>query len=173
MKTWRYTGQGRPEFAETPGPGQESVWDYPRPPQIVADHRSIRVQVAGETVAETVRALRVLETGSPPTFYLPALDVDHGNFVASPTQTYCEWKGTASYFSFKMREVLIENLGWYYKAPKPAFASIKDHYAFYPGRAQCYIDDELVVAQTGGFYGGWISKEIVGPFKGEPGTQWW
>ena len=131
------------------------------------------MQVVDHTVAETTRALRVLETGSPPTFYLPAVDVDQRYFVTSAEQTYCEWKGTASYFSFKMSAVFIANLGWYYKDPKPAFASIADHYAFYPSRAQCYIDDEPVTAQAGGFYGGWISTEIVGPFKGEPGTQWW
>lgn len=178
---WRHRGQARPPFAIVPGAGQESVWDYPRPPVLVADPRLVEVRlgaVGGELggereIASTRRALRVLETASPPTFYLPRADVRMELLVPTPRRSFCEWKGQASYFDAGSGPDAIPAAAWSYEDPTAAFAAIRGHIAFYPGRLACYIDGERVRAQAGGFYGGWITGEIVGPFKGEPGTGGW
>ncbi len=167
---WSYTGGGRPPFAVAPDPGQESVWDYPRPPRIVADARRVVVRAGERLLADTVRAHRVLETASPPTFYLPPEDVAMTHLVPVAQRTRCEWKGTARYFALAGCD---EAVAWCYPAPTDAFASLAGHVAFYPGRVACTVDGQPVRSQPGGFYGGWITDEIVGPWKGEPGTGGW
>ena len=170
---WMHRGNQRPAFAEKPGPGQESVWDYPRPPVIIPDTRQVRVRVDDVIIAETRGALRVLETASPPAFYLPPADVHMEYLQRESGHSFCEWKGQASYYRVCINQHCIPNAAWDYSDPFPAFAAIKDHICFYPSRVTCYVDNERVRAQQGGFYGGWVTAEIVGPFKGEPGTSSW
>ena len=152
----------------------ESVWDYPRPPKVEASQRRVRVEFAGETIAETTRAYRVLETSHPPVYYIPPEDV-HSEFLRpSRRQTYCEFKGQASYYDLVARGREVRDVAWYYPEPTPRFEAIRDHVAFYPGRVDAaWVDDEQVAAQEGDFYGGWITAEIEGPFKGPPGTSGW
>jgi uncharacterized protein (DUF427 family) len=157
-----------------PGPGQESVWDYPRPPRIEPTGRHVRVVVDGVVVAETTRALRVLETASPPTFYIPPDDVRLDLLEPESRHTTCEWKREADYWAVRFGEHVVASVGWSYPRPTPAFEAIRDHVAFYAGRVdEAWVDDERVVPQPGDFYGGWVTSEIVGPFKGEPGTLGW
>lgn len=170
---WRNRGQARPPFAHTPAKGQESVWDYPRPPALVDDQREV-VVMSGETeVARSYRAVRVLETASPPTFYLPPEDVNQDFLVAASGQSFCEWKGSASYFDVRTPEQTVAAAAWSYLEPFAEFAALAGWYAFYPARVACFVAGERVRAQAGGFYGGWITREIIGPFKGEPGTGGW
>lgn len=167
---WRYRGDRRPPFAHVPEEGQESVWDYPRPPRIVADHRRVRVVAAGHLVAESNRAVRVLETASPPTFYVPAADVDLACMHPASRQSHCEWKGFAQTYDVAG----IGDAAWTYVERYPEFASLADYFAFYPAKLDCTVDDETVVAQPGDYYGGWVTAEIVGPFKtGDEATVWW
>jgi uncharacterized protein (DUF427 family) len=157
-----------------PGPGQESVWDYPRPPRIEPTDRRVRVIVGGVTVADTTHALRVLETASPPTFYIPPSDVRLDLLEAASGHTVCEWKGEASYWSIRIGERMWRSAAWSYPEPKATFEAIRDHLAFYAGRVdEAWVDDERVDPQAGSFYGGWVTAEIIGPFKGEPGTLDW
>jgi uncharacterized protein (DUF427 family) len=170
---WSHVGRQRPPFAETPGPGQESVWDYPRPPRLAADPREVVVKLDDVVVATTRRAIRVLETASPPTFYLPWADVTPGMLASAPGTSWCEWKGEARYWSLVTAPGRVERVGWSYPAPSPGFAAIREHVAFYASRLECFVAGERVRPQPGGFYGGWITGEIVGPFKGELGTSGW
>lgn len=153
----------------------ESVWDYPRPPRIEAESRRVRVELGGEVVADTARAHRVLETSHPPVYYLPFDDVAPGALIPSGGRTtYCEWKGVASYYDVEAGGRRAERAAWTYRAPLPGYEEIRDAIAFYPGRMDaCFVDDERVVAQPGDFYGGWITSDVVGPFKGEPGSSGW
>ncbi len=164
--SWRYTGQERPAFAETPGPKQESVWDYPRPPACRPDPREVVVRVGEAIIARTTHAVRVLETASPPTFYLPPEDVDHAFLEPAGGVSWCEWKGPASYFDIVVAGQRLVQAAWVYPDPKPAFASISGFISFYPGRVPCFVAGERVRPQPGQFYGGWITDEIVGPVKG-------
>lgn len=170
---WRWHGQGRPPFAVEPGPGQESVWDYPRPPRVEPDPRPVRVEADGIEVAASGRALRVLETASPPTFYLPLSDVRHELLVPAAGRSYCEWKGPARYWSLQLPAGVRPQVGWTYPDPLAPFASLRDHVAFYPARVACFVDGARVEPQPGRFYGGWVTPELVGPFKGEPGSEGW
>ena len=172
-KSWQLRGQNRPRGAVEPGPGQESVWDYPRPPVIVDDQRLVQVKLNDMLIAETQAARRVLETASPPTFYLPPDSIQCDCLRAESGSSFCEWKGRASYFSVCVGEHCVERAAWTYPDPFAEFLTIKDYLAFYPGRVDCYVDGQRVSAQAGGFYGGWITDEIVGPFKGESGTSGW
>lgn len=148
----------------------ESVWDYPRPPRTEPCVRHVRVEIGGELLAESGRALRVLETASPPTVYIPAEDVRMDRLSPSRRRhTLCEWKGRAAYYDAGD----IEAVAWHYPDPKPEFAQLRDHVAFYPGRADCWLDDERVRPQQGDYYGGWITDDIRGPFKGAAGTAAW
>jgi uncharacterized protein (DUF427 family) len=167
---WQHTGTTRPPGAPAPGPGQESVWDYPRPPRVEPDAREV-VVVAGRELARTRAALRVLETASPPTFYLPADAIVPGALVPATGRSRCEWKGEARYWA--LAEAPEAPVGWSYPDPFAAFAALRDHIAFYPGRVACYVDGERVRPQAGDFYGGWVTDEILGPFKGDPGTSGW
>lgn len=170
---WRLRGQARPAGAVQPGPGQESVWDYPRPPVIVADSRHIQVRLHNILIAETETARRVLETASPPTFYLPPGSIQCDCLQPATASSFCEWKGQAAYFNICTAEHRVKHAAWCYADPFPEFVEIRHYLAFYPNLLDCYVDGERVQAQTGGFYGGWITDEIVGPFKGEPGTSGW
>ena len=158
-----------------PGPGQESVWDYPRPPKVEPSKRHVRVEFAGRTVADSGRALRVCETAGPPVLYVPPDDVDMDLLVpVSAHSTFCEWKGHASYFDIVVGGSRSAKGAWTYTEPSAAFQALKGYLAFYPGRVDAaYLDDERVRPQPGEFYGGWITDDIVGPFKGEPGTGHW
>jgi uncharacterized protein (DUF427 family) len=158
----------------TPGTDQESVWDYPRPPRVEDTSKHLRVVFNGTVVAETRRAKRVLETSHPPVYYIPPEDIKMEYLSRTSRTTYCEWKGRAAYYTLSVGDKRIEDAAWYYPDPTPGFEAIKDHLAFYPDLMDaCYVDGERVQAQAGGFYGGWITSDIVGPFKGDPGTWGW
>ena len=167
-RQWRYRGSERPAFAIAPGPGEESVWDYPRPPRIAPDGRRIEVRYGGETLASTTRAVRVLETASPPTFYLPPEDVLVERFVESGRRSICEWKGIAVDLDLAGGP---GSVAWCYREVFSEFESIAGWLAFYPARLDCRVDGERVRPQPGGYYGGWLTDEIVGPVKGEPGCE--
>lgn len=169
---WRYRGHDRPPFAVPPGPGQESVWDYPRPPAVVDDRRRVTVSAGEALLADTRAARRVLETAGPPTFYLPAADVDTDALAPLAQTSWCEWKGEASYYALRDGDPALA-VAWVYRAPSDAYASLAGCFGFYPGRVACHVDGERVRPQPGGFYGGWLTDEIVGPCKGEPGTGHW
>ena len=152
----------------------ESVWDYPRPPRAEPSTRRIRVVLGGVTVADTTRAIRVLETSHPPGYYIPPEDVRREHLRPSRRHTFCEFKGQASYYDLAVGERVVRDAAWYYADPAPGYEVIRDHLAFYPGRVDaCFVDEEQVVAQAGDFYGGWLTADIVGPFKGGPGTAGW
>ncbi len=168
----------RPERIE-PGPGQESVWDYPRPPRLERTDRRVRVVHSGVTVADTTSAWRVLETSQPPAFYLPPTDVDLSLLRAAEGRSICEWKGVAAYFDVVVqpevgRALVAGAAAWSYPDPNPGFEPITDHLAFYPQRVDaCFVDDEQVDPNEGDFYGGWVTSAVVGPFKGGPGSLGW
>lgn len=170
---WRYYGQERPPFAAEPGPGQESVWDYPRPPRVEIDPRRVVVRFGDRLIAESDRALRVLETASPPTVYLPMQDVDTSVLRPAGGGSTCEWKGAAEYYTLSLEDRTIERAIWAYPKPRPAFQRLTGHVSFYPAVFECTIGGERVRPQPGGFYGGWVTSEIAGPYKGEPGTSGW
>ncbi|MGG6297874.1 DUF427 domain-containing protein [Leptolyngbya sp. AN02str] len=157
-----------------PAPGQESVWDYPRPPRLEPVTQPIQIVLNGVTIADTHRAMRVLETSHPPVYYIPPDDIQMQYLVASPRSSFCEWKGMAGYCTVTVGDRTLTDVAWYYPEPTPSFAPIKDYVAFYAGPMDaCYVGGEKVTPQPGGFYGGWITSNIVGPFKGEPGTWGW
>ena len=157
-----------------PQPGQESVWDYPRPPRLESTSKLVEVFFNGHKIADSRRAKRVLETSHPPTFYIPAEDVDWTYLVQSAHRTVCEFKGMARYHNLVDGDRESLDAAWSYPDPVPEFESIRDYLAFYPSRVEaCYVDGERVEAQEGDFYGGWITREIVGPFKGGSGTWGW
>lgn len=158
-----------------PGPGQESVWDYPRPPRAEPTSAHVRVVHAGHVVADTTRAIRILETSQPPAFYLPVADVDASVLRPSRTHTFCEWKGSASYVDLVVPGAEpVADAAWTYPSPVAAFAEITGHYAFYAQKVDaCFVDDEQVQANAGSFYGGWITSKVVGPFKGGEGSWGW
>jgi uncharacterized protein (DUF427 family) len=170
---WEYYGQKRPPFAEEPGPGQESVWDYPRPPKLVADRRRIEVRLGATIIADSEKGFRVLETASPPTFYLPPHDVRAEILEVCSGASVCEWKGLAQYWALKRGARPGKPVGWSYPKPKLPFESIANYFSFYPARVECYVEGERVHPQSGQFYGGWVTAEIVGPFKGAAGTHHW
>lgn len=154
---------------------QESVWDYPRPPRVEPVNRRVRVVFNGVTIADTTRAIRVLETSHPPVYYIPPEDIKMQYLARVPRyQTMCEFKGAASYWTLTVDNKTAEQVAWSYPRPLPGYETITDHLAFYPGRVDAaYVDEERVQPQEGNFYGGWITSEIVGPFKGAPGTMGW
>jgi uncharacterized protein (DUF427 family) len=157
-----------------PDPGQESVWDYPRPPRLEDSPKHIQVIFNGTLIADTRQAKRVLETSHPPVYYIPPEDIKMEYLVSTGQTTWCEWKGKAAYYTIRIGDKQVENAAWYYPRPSPSFESLTRYVAFYPSLMDaCYVDGEQVQAQAGDFYGGWITSHIVGPFKGEPGTTWW
>ncbi|MEJ2603592.1 MAG: DUF427 domain-containing protein [Gammaproteobacteria bacterium] len=171
---WTNRGERRPPGAPAPGPGQESVWDYPRPPAIVPCPRRVRVEFAGETVADTRHAVKVCETASPPTYYVPPGDVREDLLVPVGRRTLCEWKGQARYWSLRVGDRVAEAAVWAYPEAWGPFDRIAGWYAFMPAAMDaCWVGDDRVRAQAGGFYGGWITPDVLGPFKGEAGTGHW
>jgi uncharacterized protein (DUF427 family) len=172
---WVNRGVVRPAFAVVPGPGQESVWDYPRPPAIVADRRLVEVfagavRLASTSLCQVGSAVRVLETSHPPSFYMPPEALEPNVLVAAAGRSHCEWKGEAEYLATAGSTTPV---GWRYPRPYPDFAEFAGWVSFYPGRVRCVVDGIVASAQAGGFYGGWITPDVVGPFKGEPGTAAW
>lgn len=156
------------------GPRQESVWDYPRPPRMEDFAGRIRIVFNGKTIVDTTRAKRVLETSHPPVYYIPPDDIDPSCLKPSAGESWCEWKGVARYFDVEVESARAPKAAWYYPDPTPTFASLAGHVAFYAAPMDaCYVNDEQVRPQPGGFYGGWITDDIVGPFKGGPGTSGW
>jgi uncharacterized protein (DUF427 family) len=162
------------QHQNAPGSAQESAWDYPRPPSIEASSRHIQVVFNGITIAETERALRVLETSHPPVFYIPPHDVRLEYLHRTERTSWCEWKGQAGYYTVTVDARKARNAAWSYPEPAPGYRAIRDHVAFYPSRMDaCLVDGERARPQPGGFYGGWITSDILGPFKGGPGTVGW
>ena len=156
------------------GPGQESVWGYPRPPRVEPCHRQVEVIFASETIAITLAALRVLETSHPPAFYLPPDSVFPGAVTPSGRTSWCEYKGTATYLDVTWKRRTSPDAAWTYLEPSPGYEPLAGYVAFYPARVDvCLVDLQVVEAQPGGFYGGWITPDVVGPFKGGPGTEGW
>ena len=170
---WRYTGQERPPFAHDPKPGQESVWDYPRPPRLAADTREIIVRWGARELVRTRRAIRVLETAHAPSFYLPWEDVVRDLVQPAAGTSLCEWKGPARYWSLVDGDRRLPGVGWSYPQPFAGAEALSDCVAFYPAALECEIDGCKVRPQPGGFYGGWITPELAGPFKGELGSEGW
>jgi uncharacterized protein (DUF427 family) len=171
---WRRATRQRPAHIEPAGPGRESVWDYPRPPRIEAVALAVRVEFGGCVVAASERALRVVETASPPTYYVPPADVDPARVARAAGTTLCEWKGLACYFTLCVGGREAPDAAWSYPDPLAPFEPLRDHLAFFPGRVDaCFVGDERVRPQPGGYYGGWITANLTGPFKGEPGSEGW
>lgn len=157
-----------------PGPGQESVWDYPRPPRMEETEEHVKVIFNDVVIADTHRAKRVLETSHPPVYYIPPEDVKMEYLKRTDRSSVCEWKGRAAYYTVVVDDKEAPKAAWFYPDPTPAFESIENHVAFYPQFMDaCFVDGERVQAQPGDFYGGWITGDIVGPFKGGPGTMGW
>lgn len=158
----------------SPGPGQESVWDYPRPPALEPVQERLRVVFAGETVADTIAGYRVLETSHPPAYYFPPEDVARQFLEACEGQSSCEWKGAARYWDLNANGTRSERAAWSYPQPGEAFEKIRGYFAFYAARVdECWVGEERARPQPGGFYGGWITSRVVGPFKGGPGSLRW
>lgn len=157
-----------------PKPGQESVWDYPRPPRVEDVSKHVRVVFDGTVIADTSRAKRVLETSHPPVYYIPPEDIKMEFLHRTQQTTYCEFKGRAGYYTVRVDNKETPEAAWFYPAPVKGYEALKDHVAFYPSKMEaCYVGDEQVQAQEGDFYGGWITPDIVGPFKGGMGTWGW
>jgi len=153
---------------------KESVWDYPRPPRVEQPSKQVCVVFNETNIADTSRAFRLLETSHPPVYYIPPGDVQQQLLSRSDHQSYCEFKGLATYYTLKVNDKVSVNAAWSYHNPSIGYESIKDYVAFYPGRVDaCYVDGERVQPQEGDFYGGWITSDIEGPFKGGPGTAGW
>jgi uncharacterized protein (DUF427 family) len=168
---WKFNGSSRPDFAAAPGPGQESVWDYPRPPALRRDNRLVEVRDGHFVIARTTASFRACETASPPTFYIPPADVALDRLVPVAGSSVCEWKGAAAYLALAGAPDMP--VAWRYPRPRPRFDAIRDYVAFYPGRIACFVAGERALPQPGRFYGGWITADVAGPFKGEPGTGHW
>ena len=167
---WKYTGRVRPDFADIPGPGQESVWDYPRPPRLESAGKFVEVKYEDMVLAASRDCLRLVETASPPTYYLPPNDVNGALLEPAPGQSFCEWKGIASYWSMLGRS---DPVSWSYPDPTGKYAGLAGYFSFYPAKVECYVNGERVRPQPGSFYGGWVTGDLTGPFKGDPGTEGW
>lgn len=154
--------------------GRQSVWDYPRPPALEDCARRVRVVFGEATIAESLDAKCVLETSHPPVYYIPPQDIREGVLIATDRRTFCEFKGVARYYHVMVDDFVAENAAWSYPQPTAAYERIRDYVAFYAHLMDaCYVDDQRVQSQLGGFYGGWITSDIEGPFKGQPGTEGW
>lgn len=157
-----------------PNIDQESVWDYPRPPRLEPVRKTLAIYFNGEVVARTNKAYRVLETSHPPVYYLPPEDVNSAFLIPSHHNSFCEFKGKGNYFHVKVGSRLADNAAWYYPNPAKAFLPIKNYLAFYAHKMdKCLVDEEVVQPQPGNFYGGWITRNIVGPFKGVEDSWGW
>ncbi|MDE0653968.1 MAG: DUF427 domain-containing protein [bacterium] len=164
--------QGLPQ-PDPAGLGQESVWDYPRPPALEPAARRVCVTLGGVVIAESSQSVRVLETSHPPTYYVPPADTAREYFSRAPGRSFCEWKGSAAYWTVSAGGLAVVGRAWSYPQPIPAFADLANYVSFYPADFSCFLDDEVVRPQPGRFYGGWVTGDIVGPFKGVPGSERW
>ena len=177
--TPEFTRLSRPEPERRTGTAPndlpyESVWSYPRPPEVRPESRQVLVTADRRTIASSERALRVCETAGAPVVYVPASDIAAGSLrQGAGGDTFCEWKGTAAYFDVVAGEQATSRAAWTYPRPTPGYEQLADHYSFYPGLVECRLADELVRPQPGGFYGGWVTDEITGPIKGAPGSEGW
>jgi len=159
---------------QKPGPGQESVWDYPRPPRLEQFEGRITVELGGGVIASTDRGWRVLETSHPPTYYLPREAFADGVLREAPGSSWCEWKGQARYYDLVTETKVAPKAAWTYPSPTPGFEPIAGAIAVMAGQVdRCTVNGETVLAQPGGFYGGWVTSWVVGPFKGIPGSMGW
>src|SRR6476659_2050820 len=153
---WRNLERVRPPGILVPGPGQESVWDYPRPPRIEPVTARVRVEFEVATIADTLRALRVCETSSPPCYYVPQADILMERLEPSERTSFCEWKGLASYWSVRVGLRHAKDSAWSYPEPDEG-----------------WVGTDRVTPQPGFYYGGWVTPNLVGPFKGSPGSESW
>jgi len=170
----RWRNSPRPQTVVAAGPGQESVWDYPRPPALQRVPVRVQVFLGATCIADSRHCLRALETASPPTVYIPPGDVEADVLVDEGGLSMCEWKGAATYFGARVDGRALPQVAWTYPDPHPEYAPLAGFIAFYPGRVtRCLYGGQLVRPQPGRFYGGWITPNLVGPFKGEPGSQGW
>ena len=159
---------------DIPKAGQESVWDYPRPPRLEPTSKHVRIVFNDAIIVDTNHAQRMLETSHPPTYYLPMADVKQEYLRKSGASTFCEFKGQAEYYDVVVGDRVAERAAWYYPDPSPRYPTLQGHIAFYAGPMDaCYVGDEQVRPQQGGFYGGWITSDLAGPFKGQPGSWGW
>ena len=171
-ESWNNIGDKRPSFAIVPKKGQRSVWDFPRPPIIEKVSKAVLVNYKDETIADSHNVLAVLETASPPTYYIPQGDIDLSYLTRIIGKTsMCEWKGNAIYWA--LETMTDRPVAWSYPNPFPEFKALKNYIAFYPQRLDCYVDGQRVQAQSSEFYAGWITPDLTGPFKGEKGTEHW
>ncbi|MGB3590122.1 MAG: DUF427 domain-containing protein [Nonlabens sp.] len=170
--SWSNRGGDRPPFAIEPQEGQRSVWDFPRPPIIEEVDKIVVVKHLDEIIVDSSNTLAVLETASPPTYYLPREDINMDLLIIMPGKSsFCEWKGAATYWSLKVDTV--KPIAWSYFDPFKEFADLKDYLAFYPQHLECYVGEDRVEPQPGQFYAGWITPDLTGPYKGAPETGHW
>ncbi len=154
-----------------PGPGQESVWDYPRPPRLEDCDLQIEIVFNGVTIVSSCRTKRVLETTHPPVYYIPPEDIQMQYLSQTPRSSFCEWKGLAGYYTLTVGNRRVDNVAWFYPNPTPEFLPLQNYVAFYAEPMErCTVAGEIVKPQPGNFYGGWITSRVVGPFKSAPGT---
>ena len=151
----------------------ESVWDYPRPPRCEPTAKHIQVRLGEWVIADSSRTFRVLETSHPPVYYIPLADIRMDLLEATSRQTYCKFKGRASYWTLRARQTVLLNVAWSYQDPTPGFAAIKGYLAFYLEPLEGFVDGEKAQPQPGRFYGGWVTRDLAGPFKGGPGSWRW
>jgi uncharacterized protein (DUF427 family) len=171
---WQWRGQARPPFAAVPAPGQASVWDFPRPPRLVADPREIVIAWGGVEIARATHTIRVMETAHPPSFYLPWSALRPGCLEPAEGSSLCEWKGPARYWTLVLGDRRLARVAWGYPRPLEGAEILADRIAFYPHpELECSVGGLAATPQPGGFYGGWITPELTGPFKGEPGSEGW
>lgn len=174
VEKWRNFPRERPSDIVPPGPGQESVWDYPRPPRVESSEEHIRVEFGGILIAESQRSKRVLETAGPPVYYIPQDDIQMDYLARAQNTTLCEWKGFSQYWNVRVGQTVALNAAWSYPQPWESYEAIQNHIAFNASKMNaCYVDGMEVVPQPGEYYGGWITPNIVGPFKGVPGSERW
>jgi uncharacterized protein (DUF427 family) len=170
---WSWRGQSRPRFAANPMPGQTSVWDFPRPPRLAPESREVRIVWDGVMVACSTRTVRVLETAHPPTYYIPWSDVARNLLRPEPGGSFCEWKGPGRYWSLVDGNRRLQSQAWSYPQPLAGAEALHNCVAFYARALTCSVGDLQATPQPGGCYGGWITPDLAGPFKGEPGSENW
>jgi len=170
---WRWRGKDRPNFAHIPAQGQVSVWDFPRPPELVREPREIVISWGGTPVVRTCGAWAVRETAHPPTYYLPLADVNRALLSAAGGGSFCEWKGPARYWDLIDGARRLEQVAWSYPQPLPGAEALAECIAFYAHHLGCTVGGAQVTPQPGAFYGGWITPDLAGPFKGDPGSNSW
>ncbi|MBF6594355.1 MAG: DUF427 domain-containing protein [Thermaceae bacterium] len=154
-------------------PNQESVWDYPRPPRLEATPKRVQVRLGNLLIADTTQAYRVLETSHPPVYYVPQADIRMDLLEPASGHSFCEWKGSASYWTLRASGQVLPNIAWSYPQPSVGFQALAGYLAFYLDPLEGFVDGEKAHPQAGGFYGGWITRDLVGPYKGGGGTKGW